>query len=199
MSASINYRKIMGGNLSRKDWADLIRQMHSFSNFGDFIMSSDSTGGMTLSGITAKAQQHYPDIILIDGVYMMDDEDDRTLKGSSQALTNITRGLKRLAQRLRIPIVGTTQALAWKQGAKSKGLTSEAIGYTSSFVQDSDLVVVLFHEEDRPDVGKLRITENRMGPKGEFTIHWDFDRMNFQQVDDFGDIPTDGEAEDGGY
>ena len=47
----------------------------------------------------------------------MDDEQGEP-KGSPQALTNITRSLKRLAQRFDIPIVGTTQVLSWKIGLR---------------------------------------------------------------------------------
>lgn len=182
MNAGINYRKIMGGNLSKRDWEDLIGTMKSTADYGNFILTSDASRGMTVSSIAAKAQQHYPDVIFIDGTYLMDDEEG-AVKGSAQALTNITRGLKRTAQKSRIPIIGSTQALAWKTGAKSKGLTSDTIGYTSSYVQDSDLVIAVFHEEDRKDEIKLRVTENRMGPKGECIARWDFDRMNFEQVD----------------
>lgn len=182
MNAGINYRKIMSGNLSKRDWEDLVGTMTATADYGNFILTSDASRGMTVSSIAAKAQQHWPDVIFIDGVYLMDDEEGG-VKGSAQALTNITRGLKRTAQKMRTPIIGSTQALAWKKGAASKGLTSDAIGYTSSYVQDSDLVIAVFHEEDRKDEIKLRVTENRMGPKGECIARWDFDRMNFEQVD----------------
>lgn len=200
MIAGINYRRILNGQLTKDEWQKLTREMRSWANFGDFILTSDSSGGMTLSGLEAKVQQHDPDILFIDGVYMMDDEDTRNAKGSSAALTNITRGLKRMAQRHRIPIVGTTQALSWKVGSKKKGLTSEAIGYTSSFVQDSDLVVLFYHEEDRPEVAKVRVSENRMGPRVDFTVHWDFDRMDFTEID--GDRvvnPVHGVDDDDGF
>jgi replicative DNA helicase len=139
---------------------------------------------MNLNAIQAKIIQHRPDIVFIDGVYMMDDQDGAE-KGTPRALTNVTRGLKRLAQNYRVPIVGTTQALSWKTTSK-KGVQADSIGYTSSFVQDSDLVIAVDHDEDRQDVAQLKVLLNRMGPRGEFSIHWDFDTMNFTQLDDPG-------------
>ena len=54
--------------------------------------------------------------------------------GSPQALTNITRSLKRLAQNQDIPVVGTTQVLSWKLGnKKSRRVTADSIGYTYLF------------------------------------------------------------------
>jgi replicative DNA helicase len=195
MNAGINYRKIMGGNLTKRDWDDLIASMKVSAAYGDFVLTSDASRGMTVSSIAAKAEQHWPDVIFIDGTYLMDDEDG-AVKGSSQSLTNITRGLKRTAQKMRIPIIGSTQALSWKRGAKSKGLTSDTIGYTSSYVQDSDLVIAVFQEEGRDDEIKLRVTENRMGGKGECTARWDFDTMNFEQVDMmFGEFSVGGEVD----
>jgi replicative DNA helicase len=183
MAAEINYRKIMEGRLTPAEWRDLSNAMHTWAKSGDFILSADISGGLTLSSVQAKLIQHRPDILFIDGVYMMDDEEGKQPKGTSSALTNITRGLKRMAQRHRIPIVGTTQALSWKV-TSSKGLQADSIGYTSSFVQDSDVVLGVDHDDERPSVAVVKVLLNRMGGRGEFWINWDFETMNFTQIDD---------------
>jgi replicative DNA helicase len=183
MAAEINYRKIMEGRLTPVEWRDLSNAMHTWAKSGDFILSADISGGLTLSSVQAKLIQHRPDILFIDGVYMMDDEEGKQPKGTSSALTNITRGLKRMAQRHRIPIVGTTQALSWKV-TSSKGLQADSIGYTSSFVQDSDVVLGVDHDDERPSVAVVKVLLNRMGGRGEFWINWDFETMNFTQIDD---------------
>ena len=98
---------------------------------------TDSLHGITVSALTAKIEQTQPEVAFIDGVYLMQDE----VTGDSntpQALTNITRSLKRLAQRLDIPIVISTQTLLWKM--KSGKVTADSIGYSSGFFQDSDVI-----------------------------------------------------------
>ena len=147
-------------------------------------MSEDISSLTTVSAIAGKVQQHKPDLLVVDGVYLMDDEQGEP-KGSPQALTNITRSLKRLAQRFDIPIVGTTQVLSWKIGnRKSRQITAESIGYTSSFAQDSDLVVGVESDPDIENQAILRVVLARTAPKGEVRINWDWNTMDFSEVED---------------
>lgn len=117
----------------------------------------------------------------------MDDENGEP-KGSPQALTNITRALKRLAQRFDVPLIGTTQVLAWKLGnKKSRQITSDSIGYTSSFAQDSDLILGVESDPDIDNQAIIRVVLARTAPKGEVRIKWDWDNMNFTEVGEDGE------------
>ena len=122
------------------------------------------------------------DLLVVDGVYLMDDEEGEP-KGSPQALTNITRGLKRMAQKLDIPIVSTTQALSWKlNNKKTRAITADAIGYSSSFVQDADLVLGVERNPDLDDQAIIRVVAARTAPTGEVHIKWDWENMDFSEV-----------------
>jgi replicative DNA helicase len=137
-----------------------------------------------VSALAGKVQQHRPQLLIVDGVYLMDDENGEP-KGSPQALTNITRSLKRLAQRFDIPIIGTTQVLSWKlNNRKTRAITAEAIGYTSSFAQDSDIVLGVESDPDIDDQAIIRVVLARSSPKGEVRIKWDWQNMNFTEVDE---------------
>jgi replicative DNA helicase len=147
-----------------------------------FIMTEDASSLTTISAIAGKIQQYRPGLVIVDGVYLMDDENGEP-KGSPQALTSITRGLKRLAQRFDVPIIGTTQVLAWKLGnKKSRAITSDAIGYSSSFVQDSDLVLGVESDPDIDNQSIIRVILARAAPKGEVRIKWDWENMDFTEV-----------------
>jgi replicative DNA helicase len=144
-----------------------------------------------VSALAGKVQQHRPRLLIVDGVYLMDDENGEP-KGSPQALTNITRSLKRLAQRFDIPIIGTTQVLSWKLGnRKTRQITAEAIGYTSSFAQDSDIVLGVESDPDIDNQAIIRVVLSRSSPKGEVRIKWDWDSMDFTEVDEDNDNDND--------
>ena len=84
-----------------------------------------------------------------------------------------------------VPIVGTTQVLSWKIGnRKSRQITAESIGYTSSFAQDSDLVVGVESDPDIENQAILRVVLARTAPKGEVRINWDWNTMDFSEVED---------------
>ena len=182
--SGIPHTRIIRGDLTASDMEKLSKALSLRKNMHPFVMTEDAHSLTTVSALAGKVQQHRPRLLIVDGVYLMDDENGEP-KGSPQALTNITRALKRLAQRFDIPIIGTTQVLSWKLGnKKSRQITAEAIGYTSSFAQDSDLVLGVESDPDVDNQAIIRVILSRSSPKGEVRIKWDWDTMNFTEVDE---------------
>jgi replicative DNA helicase len=182
--SGIPHTRIIRGDLTAADMDKLSKALSLRKNMQPFVMTEDTSSLTTVSGLAGKVQQHRPRLLIVDGVYLMDDEQGEP-KGSPQALTNITRSLKRLAQRFDIPIIGTTQVLSWKLGnKKSRQITAEAIGYTSSFAQDSDLVLGVESDPDIDNQAIIRVVLSRSSPKGEVRIKWDWETMNFTEVDE---------------
>jgi replicative DNA helicase len=182
--SGIPHTRIIRGDLTASDMEKLSKALSLRKNMQPFVMTEDAHSLTTVSALAGKVQQHRPRLLIVDGVYLMDDENGEP-KASPQALTNITRALKRLAQRFDIPIIGTTQVLSWKLGnKKSRQITAEAIGYTSSFAQDSDLVLGVESDPDVDNQAIIRVILSRSSPKGEVRIKWDWDTMNFTEVDE---------------
>lgn len=185
--SGISHTKIIRGDITSKEMEKIQKALRLQKNMHPFHFTEDSSSLTTVSAIAAKVQQYRPGILFVDGVYLMDDENGEP-KGSPQALTNITRSLKRLAQRFDIPIVGTTQVLSWKLGnKKSRQVTADSIGYSSSFVQDSDLVLGVESDPDIDNQSIIRVILARTAPKGEVRIKWDWQNMDFTEVDESGD------------
>lgn len=182
--SGISHTKIIRGDLTNAEIEKIRKAVSIRKNMHPFILSEDIASLTTVSAIAGKIQQHKPDVLVVDGVYLMDDEQGEP-KGSPQALTNITRSLKRLSQRYDIPIIGTTQVLSWKLGnRKSRQITADSIGYTSSFAQDSDLVIGVESDPDIDDQAILRVVLARTAPKGEVRIKWDWSNMDFSEVEE---------------
>jgi replicative DNA helicase len=189
--SGVPHTRIIRGDLTVQDMERIGKALSIRKNMHPFIMTEDTHSLTTVSALAGKVQQHRPRLLIVDGVYLMDDENGEP-KGSPQALTNITRALKRLAQRFDIPIIGTTQVLSWKLGnKKSRQITAEAIGYTSSFAQDSDLVLGVESDPDIDNQAIIRVILSRSSPKGEVRIKWDWENMNFTEVDENEDGDTD--------
>ena len=179
MVAGVSYSDLLAGKLDKESREKLHKTLRRMQHLHPFILSSDPEGA-TVSGIAAKTEQYKPHIVFVDGVYMMDDENGED-KGSPQALTNITRSMKRLAQATKTPIVISTQALLWKMG--KKGLHGGAIGYSSSFLQDSDVIMGVEHTSD-PDepIKKVSILEARAAPRRDILISWNWDTGEFVEL-----------------
>lgn len=112
--------------------------------------------GLGVSHVRAEAEMFEPDIILVDGLYLMSDDRSKSRDASWRSNTHITQDLKVLATELNIPIVATTQAN--REGAKRKagaGMSDYTdVGFGMGAVMDADFLLRLHkvknaHDEDR--------------------------------------------------
>lgn len=179
IAAEISHHKLRNGALTKDDWRKLEKSVHRIQGMRPFILSNDTQSNTTLTGVFAKVDRYKPDLLIVDGVYMMQDENGEA-PGSPQALTNITRGFKRGAQNFDLPVIITTQVLEWKMDRK-KGVTANSIGYSSSFAQDSDVIIAAENTDD-PTIKKIKIVMARNAPPLESYVQWDWETGNFQEL-----------------
>lgn len=133
-----------------------------------------------ISSVTAVVEREKPDLVLIDGVYLMEDEEGA--KDDWLRVTHITRDLKKLAKNFHKPVVINTQAD--KNTSKKTGPGLESIMYTQAIGQDSDNVLALFRDEimiNDNEMG-IRVLKQREGVTGKAVINWDFHKMNFSGI-----------------
>lgn len=184
--AKVPYGRILSGDLNNAEMQRIKKALSLRKNMQPFVFTEDASSLTTISALASKVQEFQPDVLFVDGVYLMDDEEGEP-KGSPQALTNITRALKRLAQRFDIPVVATTQVLSWKlNNKKTRAVTADAIGYTSSFAQDADLILGVERNPDIDDQAIIRVVIARSSPTGEVHVKWDWQTMEFEEVFDDG-------------
>jgi len=181
MRANLSHTLLRRGaldDISMERYKDMLEDL---KNQKPFHMV-DAINGLTVDALVAKAEQLNPDILFVDGVYLMFDHVTGEAN-TPQALTNITRGLKRVAQSMDIPIVITTQTLLWKM--KGKKVSAESIGYSSSFFQDSDVILGLQPAEDEEDsLRVLKIVQARNAPPDtEVFLTWNWETSCFHEED----------------
>lgn len=168
MRAHIDHGRLRRGKLTDKENDRYIDMLNTMEKEHPFHLV-DAVNGITVSALSAKIEQLKPDIVFVDGVYLMMDELSGEMN-TPQAITNITRALKRLAQRIDKPIVITTQTLLWKMRAGK--VTADSIGYSSSFFQDSDVILGLEPVEEDDSIRLLKVVASRNCPPKETSLTW---------------------------
>lgn len=174
---SMNYNAFKSGMLPldvEKQYFEFLEE--DLPNFEPLIIAT-ATGVM---GVSAAIDKYKPDIVLIDSAYLM--EDDQGAKDDWLRVAHITRDLKKLAKRSKVPIFINTQAD--KNTSKKTGPELGSIMYTQAIGQDSDNVLALFRDEiminDR-EMG-VKVLKQREGTLGKLTMCWDFDTLNFSEI-----------------
>ncbi|NBW10246.1 MAG: hypothetical protein EBR82_19680 [Caulobacteraceae bacterium] len=180
MRAQVSHNRLISGMLTTTEEQRLQKALETMAEDKANFWLVDSAHGITVSAIQSKIQTLQPDVVFIDGVYLMLDEQTGE-SNTPQALTGITRSLKRLAQRTNKPIVITTQALNWK--TKKGKVSTDSIGYSSSFLQDADVVFGLEREDENvDDTRTLKVMAARNSGNVEASLMWDWSTGLFREM-----------------
>lgn len=180
--SGVSLSKILNGELDAREWGLINKTLRQRKDMHPMLFSADATSTTTVSTIMTKISEYKPDVLFVDGLYLMSSDLDprHAPKGSPAALTDISRSLKQLAQSEGIPVVASTQSLV----SRSKGgLTMSSIGYTSAFAQDADVIFGVERQSDDAHYSKFHVIESRSGPRKEVYVYWDWATGTVQEVD----------------
>jgi hypothetical protein len=104
---------------------------------------SDRSGANGAEGggvgwLRSKIRDFKPDIVFVDGMYLMKDDRTNSRNVDWKNITNISQDLKLTAQDFDIPLVGVTQAN--RSADKSTGEDLTELAYADALGQDADAV-----------------------------------------------------------
>ena len=172
-----NYTRFTDGKLTPEEEKNYFDYLQNKSPKLEPLIVDTAEG---VSGVSAKIDLYEPDIVLIDGAYLM--IDDMGAKDDWLRVTNIWRGLKRIAKNKDIPIFVNTQTDSTT--SKKTGAGLENIGFSKAIGHDSDIVLTLFRDEQMVEdrEAKVKLLKHREGSLGSLMMSWDFKEMNFQEI-----------------
>lgn len=176
MGEEFNYGRFKSGTLTQQEeklYFDFLDMKHSLEP----LIVETATG---VSNVSAKIEQYQPDVVFIDGAYLM--EDDRGAKEDWLRVAHITRDLKALAKLKKLPICINSQADSTT--SKKTGPELENIGFSKAIGHDSDVVLGLLRDEEMIEDRemKVKVLKQREGTLGNVVLNWDFTTMNFSTL-----------------
>lgn len=176
--AGFNDNLLNNGLIDQENWTKLQESIQLTANLPTMTISEDC---MTVTAIGAKIDVIKPDVVIVDGAYMMDDENGES-KGSPQALANIVAGLKFLAMRRSICVVAVTQSTP----ARTKGetLNNDSIMGSRAFVQYSNTVIGIERSDDNK-MRRLKVLLSRSCAPCEIALLFDYDTGQFLELEGF--------------
>lgn len=144
---------------------DLMEDENSVGNFGYrqpyFKIITDSGGSSSRGGgvswLQAKIRENDPDIVFIDGMYLMKDDRKNIRSVDWKNIANISQDLKLTANDFNIPVFGVTQAN--RASEKSLGDDLTELAYADALGQDADAVLRASRKVRIDEQTKQKITE----------------------------------------
>jgi len=171
LNSKLPYQRFRGGHLSANHemrWKDDLSKLPEST---PFYIVSDNPGGA--SKVIAKIDAYRPDVVFLDGAYLMDD--DRNAESGWKRMNNVVQDLKKVAKRKKVPVIISSQLNADMSPAFYKGIR-----------QDADTEIKLAQTKDQKLAGEmtLNLTKSREGTDTSLRLLWDHERMLFAEMTD---------------
>lgn len=172
----------MGEKARYREYLESTKRDMRYKNLN--ILSTISA--KTVADIDYRLTEYRPDILLLDGVYIMQGENTRTARHEQRE--EVINGLKFLAGRHQVPVIGTAQFTREMSSGKAAenlrgGLAD--IGGSYGFAHWSDTVIAAYQNEELKKNNRMvmRLLKNRHGDPGEeIPLMTDYRTMQFKEL-----------------
>lgn len=178
MEARIDAQKLRNGSLEDKDWESLLESAGTVAKSNLII----DDRAVTLAEIRSKCRkfklEQGLDIVIIDYLQLMSSNSGRASDSRQQEISDISRGLKRMARELDVPVVALSQlSRAVEQRPDHRPMLSD-LRESGAIEQDADVVMFLYRDEyynkdsELKGTAEVIIAKQRNGPIGTVNLAW---------------------------
>lgn len=172
------------GELTGLGWQKLTE---TASQLSQLPISLLDTSALTLNDLTRMVQslhvKHPIDCLVLDYIQLM--EAEKPTNSRQQELTDISKGLKRLAKRLNIPVLVAASLNRDCERRENKRPLMSDLRESGAIESDADIVFFLYRDEvydpdtEERGVCEFLIRKNRNGPTGELKVKFHGPSMSF--------------------
>jgi replicative DNA helicase len=172
------FTKMINGKLSAGEFDIYARNAGELSEMGMWV---DDTPSITLTQLSSRCRrlnaEHGIDLITIDYLQLMGV--DGTHQNRNQEIGSISRGLKRLAKDLRVPVLCLAQLNRNVGQRQDKRPLLSDLRDSGEIEQDADVVMMIYRDEyydeltETPNEVEVNVVKNRHGPQGGANLYFD--------------------------
>lgn len=128
--------------------------------------------------IQAKIDQYSPDIVIVDYLNIMEDANGAT--DETVRLKNISKDLKRIAERNAIPVIEIA-AVTMKEGHGERAPELHEMAWSKGMAYDCDLVLAI-HREENSSIFQVVSRKTRRCEPFAFFLDWDLESGKWKEM-----------------
>ena len=177
LESRVDSQHIRTGNLSDREWEDLIDGAGIVGRSGLII---DDTPGISISELRSKCRkfkmEHDIQMVIIDYLQLM--TGGGRSESRQQEISEISRSLKALARELSVPVIALSQlSRAVEQRPDHRPMLSD-LRESGAIEQDADVVMFIYRDDyynkdsEKKGIAEIIIAKQRNGPVGEVELVW---------------------------
>ena len=173
--ATIESHKLRTGKLETRDWDNMANAVSTLSETNIYI---DDTTDVSITGMKAKLRRvKNLGLVVIDYLQLMESEKSRKDGSRVNEIADISRGLKKLAMELDVPLITCSQLSRGTEKEKERQPMLSDLRDSGSIEQDADMVIFLSRDYYGKDPDKANqvdviIAKNRHGGLGTVKMGW---------------------------
>lgn len=177
ISTGMAATKIELVNLQSQDWSALELQRDRPLKI-TFTDSPPETVGALRAACQKRKRRHGLDMLIVDYLQLMTTSDDR--KNKEQAVSEISRGLKRIAMDLDVCVIALSQL---NRGVERNEMpTLNNLRDSGAIAQDANTVLMLWSENEKQAPIRFAVAKNRSGKTGDGTVLFDRITQRFRNL-----------------
>jgi replicative DNA helicase len=149
------YQEFRLGRLSETERArlaqllDLAQDIRRYAKDMVCLDGKDTDNGDTIEWLTSKVKRYRPDVVFIDGLYLMSDNRGSRGQKDNFRVQNISRAARQMVLETGVPLVATMQAT--RSAAAHKGANLDEIAYSDAIAQDVTAAIRVINEDPKED------------------------------------------------
>jgi replicative DNA helicase len=176
MISGVDAQSIRTGALSETEWDDLVDAAEELDKLPLDIVDLPSVNLAKLSGICRRLKrQGKLDVLVVDYLQIMEPSSGKASR--QEQIAELSRGLKKLAMALQIPVIALSQLSREVEKRADKRPILADLRESGAIEQDADVVIFIYREENANSSltvsrAEIIVAKQRSGPTG--TVETDF-------------------------
>lgn len=154
----VDYKKLISGELQPHDRDRFFSELYKLKEDAEndlaggprvpALLVTSGAGGSGISFLHSKIREFRPDFVLVDGMYLMQDDRQKKRTIDWKAIAHISQDLKRTATEFGIPVMATAQANRKADKNANKADVGD-IAYADAIGQDTDFSIFVNKRMDK--------------------------------------------------
>ncbi len=187
MESHIDAQKIRTGNLSDREWTEL---MESAGRIGESRLIIDDSAN-SVPEIRSRCRRFKMeqglDLVVIDYLQLMSGS-ARGNDSRQQEISEISRALKGLARELNVPVIALSQLSRAVEARPNHRPMLSDLRESGAIEQDADLVMFIYREDyykedtEKKGIAEIIIAKQRNGPIGTVELAWVASQTKFRNL-----------------
>lgn len=194
MESGIDQQKLKTGWIDDEEWERLIAAMETYNNAPLWI---DDTPAITCREIESKLRRLMAsgvqiDMVIVDYLqFMSAGSHDGNVKRENrvQEVSEIARGLKKIARTLNLPVVALAQLSRTVEARQCKIPMLSDLRESGEIEQTADIVMFIYREDmynpdtERRNIADIIVAKHRNGPLGQVSLYAKMDQTTFMNLE----------------